>query len=263
MTQPTRDDAGEAEPPTDYYVVLPTQVIALGPYAVAVYAVLRDFADQRSHECWPSHNTIAERANVSARKVRDVLNLLREHGWITWRQRKSAGDSMTSNVYRVYGVQSQGVRHDVPGVRHDMPNPPTAPHAGGTAPHAGELIPNELVPIEELLPSADALGINDADPFNQFWREYPHKVGKRKAREAYERACRRASPDVIYMGAYRLRTDPNLPDKQFIPYPATWLNRDGWEDEPYPPPSNGNKPPSASRMFANVAVGHLTPLEPA
>ena len=35
-------------------------------------------------------------------------------------------------------------------------------------------------------------------------------------------------------GAVRLASDPNLPETQFIPYPSTWLNREGWNDEPYP-----------------------------
>jgi hypothetical protein len=28
--------------------------------------------------------------------------------------------------------------------------------------------------------------------------------------------------------------DPNLPDEQFIPHPATWLNAGGWDDPPFP-----------------------------
>jgi predicted transcriptional regulator len=35
-------------------------------------------------------------------------------------------------------------------------------------------------------------------------------------------------------GVRRLAADPNLPEKQFIPHPATWLRRCGWLDEPYP-----------------------------
>jgi hypothetical protein len=33
----------------------------------------------------------------------------------------------------------------------------------------------------------------------------------------------------------RYAADPNLPDKQFIPLPATWLNGDRWDDDPCPP----------------------------
>ena len=49
---------------TDFYVVIPTPVLEMGPYCIAVYAVLRDFADSRSNECWPSHRSIAIRSGV-------------------------------------------------------------------------------------------------------------------------------------------------------------------------------------------------------
>ena len=60
------------------------------------------------------------------------------------------------------------------------------------------------------------------------------RVGKDEAVKAYDKALRRASAAQILLGAHRMANDPNLPEKQFIPHPATWLNRGGWQDEPYP-----------------------------
>jgi hypothetical protein len=70
--------------------------------------------------------------------------------------------------------------------------------------------------------------------FDSFWHEYPRKVGKESARKAFMKAAKDTSVDDIVAGAVRLGQDPNLPDPQYIPYPATWLNRGGWDDEPYP-----------------------------
>ena len=55
------------------------------------------------------------------------------------------------------------------------------------------------------------------------------------AEKAWHQAVKRARPEEILAGARRLRDDPNLPEKNFIPYPATWLRADGWNDEPLPP----------------------------
>lgn len=77
--------------------------------------------------------------------------------------------------------------------------------------------------------------------FDQFWAIYPRKVGKRVALNAFARAVSRASPTAIVDGAQRLAEDPNLPESRFIPHPTTWLNRDGWDDDPLPP-LNGHKP---------------------
>lgn len=71
--------------------------------------------------------------------------------------------------------------------------------------------------------------------FDEFWSAYPRKVGKRTAESAFARACERGDTAEIIAGARRLADDPNLPDQQFIPHPTTWLNRDGWLDDPLPP----------------------------
>ncbi len=39
---------------------------------------------------------------------------------------------------------------------------------------------------------------------------------------------------MMLAGAQRLRDDPNR-EPAFTPHPTTWLNRDGWQDEPCPP----------------------------
>lgn len=74
-----------------------------------------------------------------------------------------------------------------------------------------------------------------ADGFASFWALYPRKTGKGSARKAYDKAVSRSSAITLIEGARRLANDPNLPPMQFIPHPATWLNDDRWEDEPYPP----------------------------
>ncbi len=89
--------------------------------------------------------------------------------------------------------------------------------------------------------------------FDEFWGLYPRKVGKDKARTAYRSACRRSDEQTVIDGARRLRDDPNLPETQFIPHPATWLTRGGWEDEPLPPrdgrPATAPVDPSTAWML--------------
>jgi hypothetical protein len=77
------------------------------------------------------------------------------------------------------------------------------------------------------------------ESFDVFWAIYPRKVGKPKALAAFLRALGRATADLILAGAQRLRDDPNR-EPQFTPHPTTWLNRDGWEDDPLPPRGQKN-----------------------
>lgn len=70
--------------------------------------------------------------------------------------------------------------------------------------------------------------------FDEFWRAYPKRVGKAAARRAWSRKKLDGMADTIieHLQA-RVRSDAQwlAEDGKFIPNPATWLNRDGWDDE--------------------------------
>lgn len=70
--------------------------------------------------------------------------------------------------------------------------------------------------------------------FETFWEAYPRKVGRQAAYRAFISVLVANDPLVIIAGAQRYAADPNLPVKQYIPYPATWINRHGWLDEALP-----------------------------
>lgn len=99
----------------------------------------------------------------------------------------------------------------------------------------------------------DVLDGDGIDWFGSFWAAYPRKVGKGAAVRAFEKAAARVDPSVIVDGARRLADDPNLPPAQYVPHPSTWLNRDGWDDEPYPVRGGGSW--LAAEMSRAAAVG--------
>ena len=81
-----------------------------------------------------------------------------------------------------------------------------------------------------------------ANDFARFWSAYPRKKSKGQA----ERAFAKLNPNEQLMGLMlsaieRAKTsEPWLEQAgKFIPYPASWLNAKGWEDElPEPPDDN-------------------------
>lgn len=78
-------------------------------------------------------------------------------------------------------------------------------------------------------------GPSHEDLFHRFWEHWPRKVKKPEALTAFIKAAKREDPHRIIAGAERYAQDPNLPDAQFVPHPATWLNNDQWNDGPLPP----------------------------
>lgn len=71
------------------------------------------------------------------------------------------------------------------------------------------------------------------DPFELFWNAYPRKVGKGAAEKAWKAAKLPAIDFIVSKIAALKNSDQWRKDGgQFIPYPATWINRGGWDDEP-------------------------------
>jgi len=91
------------------------------------------------------------------------------------------------------------------------------------------------------------------ESFIKFWNAYP----KKKAKGDAEKAWLKINPsehliEIILSAVQRAKTSRDwLKDSgQFIPHPATWLNRKGWEDE-YEP-TNGLNP-----VVSNSSLGIL------
>lgn len=64
-----------------------------------------------------------------------------------------------------------------------------------------------------------------------FWPRYPRKVSKRAALRAFKAALKRAPLDSILDGLEAALPEFSKRDADKVPYPATWLNADGWADE--------------------------------
>lgn len=80
-----------------------------------------------------------------------------------------------------------------------------------------------------------AHGCVEADMFDDFWQQYPHrggaKKGKANAQKAWAKAIKaKVSPDRIIAGAMRYASDRQV-IQGYAKDPTTWINAKGWEDE--------------------------------
>ena len=74
--------------------------------------------------------------------------------------------------------------------------------------------------------------------FEEFWKEYPNKTAKKKAKESFERAFR-DTPEVedlfkcVMTGLAKAKKSSQWvkDEGRFIPHPTTWLNQERWNDE--------------------------------
>jgi len=162
------------------------------------------------------------------------------------RQAKARAAKAQSNAV------SHGVSHGVTyGVSHGVS-------------HTARAEPSRAEPLEELLITADAEIGTKKDDFATFWDAYPRKVGKRKAQQAFKAALTRASAYLIIGGALQYRDDPNR-EPSFTAHPTTWLNRDGWNDDPLPPreqPPPGDPPQRPTPIPPTFDAAALRPADP-
>ena len=72
-----------------------------------------------------------------------------------------------------------------------------------------------------------------ARAFLAFWSAYPRKKSKEAAAKAFAAAMKRipdADPLAVILAGLQ-RAMPGWDEPTFIPYPASWLNAGGWDDE--------------------------------
>lgn len=76
--------------------------------------------------------------------------------------------------------------------------------------------------------------VSNDELFNQFWNEYPKKVGKDKCKRWFNshKVNQEFVDDILIAIRNQKQSSQWQKDKgQFIPHPYTWLNRGGWQDE--------------------------------
>jgi hypothetical protein len=70
------------------------------------------------------------------------------------------------------------------------------------------------------------------DRFDEFYAAYPRHLDRKDAERAWSKAIKTHPPDQIIDAAKRYAAACRGKDAKFIKYPATWLNKGGYLDEP-------------------------------
>ena len=214
---------------------------ALSANAVRIYGCLARHGSDPAN-CYPSHARIAGLLGMSERSIARPLAELAEAGWVTKVKRPPLPDgTRRPDAYHVHLEPRSTARSTA----QSSAEPPRNPARNHRAESRGEREPvKESQEIQR-----DARAAQDVlqlvveepeipEPFDAFWELYPRKVAKPKA----ERAWRKVTDDGAVMAGlacwnayWKSRDDP-----RFVPYPATWLNDERWNDDPPPIRANGN-----------------------
>jgi predicted transcriptional regulator len=64
--------------------------------------------------------------------------------------------------------------------------------------------------------------------FDTFWNLYPKKIAKADALKAWNKATKKKTADEL-IALTKAYSESKLPDMTYIPYPASWLNKELYE----------------------------------
>lgn len=176
-----------------------------------------------------SVESLARDNNCGEAQVKSALAELRDVGYLRLDRHTDRG--------RVTHWEYVLLDPTVPHVEKQLVAPP---HVGNR--HAKEDYLSEDHLEEHMSADADACAparpakkwANYTPDFEEWWAQYPRRVGKRKAFEAYERARHRlgaAAAETLLRAIQKYALAVKDLDERYIPHAATWLNRDGWDDE--------------------------------
>ena|ERR1700675_628220 len=71
-------------------------------------------------------------------------------------------------------------------------------------------------------------------PFDKFWDSYPRKVGKKKARQLWNRMNDTDRKCALWgLLLWKQTAQWNENDGKYIPYGSTFLSQERWADEPW------------------------------
>lgn len=199
----------------DSFVVVPNKESLRGkePGLQAVFVWICVHANEEGL-CFPSRSTLAECSGVSVRTIDKYLAQLEDVGLIAKTKRKSASKDLNlSNVYQVM-ITDSGAN--------------SAPRSANSAPGGSANFDTVTIPINNSI----HLTKDTPASFEEFWKSYPSKVGKKKCLEIWLRSrvrFERHLPDILAFLEKAVLTDRWR--KGYVKDPSTFLNQESWTDD--------------------------------
>jgi hypothetical protein len=157
-----------------------------------------------------SINSLSNRNNAGRDQIRTAISELEEFGYLTREQSREDG-RFSETIWRTSDPT------DIPLSENPTTGNPTT---------------KNTITKEEQIKNNERT-YSDSE-FDSFWSNYPKKVDKGAAVRAFKKALKTSPAVEVIEGAKRYAEDPNLPDKQFVKNPATWLNAEAWNNGPLP-----------------------------
>jgi hypothetical protein len=187
---------------------------ATGRAKLVLIGIANHLGDQGA---WPAISTLARYANASERSVKRDIQELVELGELKVEvQNAPTRTQYKTNLYWL--TIGSGVTDSASGVT-DWVSRGDSSGKSGVTPVGTQ---NIILTIKE--PSMKQAEID----FDNFWKLYPKRVAKADAVKAWNKAIKTKTADEL-LKLTKAYAEGKLPEDKYIPYPASWLNKELYE----------------------------------
>ena len=183
------------------------EVKGLTPTAKFTLVVLANYADQ-NNTCYPSHQHIADIVGIkNGKHIGKIIKQLEQMGYlkIKYRYKEDGGNKSNEYYLNIGGGVSQNTL-------------PLETTRGGVSTTTNTKEDKKDNYINEC--------------FEKFWKKYPRKVKKYKARQKYEEAIANYDEEKLYELVHKFSMEIELEKtpETYIPHCTTWLSQKQYLD---------------------------------
>jgi len=181
------------------------KIEGLTPTRKFILVLLGNYADENA-QCYPSHRHIANIIGLKDTKgIQRTIQEFQDMGLLKIQHRKKEDGSYTSNKYTL--LLPEGVKTPTGSDTLKVTASPPVNTKVDTK------TKNILFTLEDEL------------KFNDFYKNYPRKVGKHITMQKYKLALKEVSHQDLEKAVMMFKTECEIKqtDKKYIPHPSTWL----------------------------------------
>lgn len=207
----------------NYYAIIPANVRYnknLKPNEKLLYGEITSLCNQKGF-CWASNSYFSELYNVTVQTISSWVSNLKKEGYV-----------MVDFIYK-------GNTKEIEKRCISLPTPITnnlnTPYEKTEYPITKKLKGN-TTSINTKIEYKDI-----CTHFEEFYKAYPRKVNKKKAKDKWISKVKSESMYHVVMASLQKQKkskDWQNDDGQYIPYPTSWLNGERWNDELTPGDEN-------------------------
>lgn len=206
---------------------------------------------------WTFYKTfICKDCAIGIKRLDNTLKKLCALGLVQYGQKRNAQGRFSEfymDIYDIETIRSNDLQGEDVQITPEGQNCRTVETVG----RSGEAIKEEVTKEEEIINNTknySAIEIAQEnktdDCFDEFWKIYPVKKNKVRAKRIWEKKNLRKIAVLICTDITdRLEQEPQWQDKQYIPNPSTYLTNELWNDEITTESSQGKKGDAFNRFM--------------